>query len=116
MKAPRASAVSPHEECDGADSVERFAAKNAISRAQAYKEIAIGRLTARKVGSRTIVTREDAAKWRRALPKMSVRDASNTREPGNGLPTWMRGSQNEHLRSDRPSPRKGQTKTQGDLK
>src|SRR5262252_818680 len=66
MKAPRASAVSPHEECDGADSIERFAAKNAISRAQAYKEIAAGRLIARKVASRTIITREDAARWRRA--------------------------------------------------
>jgi hypothetical protein len=69
MKAPRASAVSPHDEHDGADSVERFAAKHDVSRSQVYKEIAAGRLTARKVASRTIITREDAAVWRRALPK-----------------------------------------------
>jgi len=75
MKTPRTSAVPPHDEHDGADSVKRFAAKNAISRAQTYLEIAAGRLIARKVGSRTIITREDASKWRRALPKMSARHA-----------------------------------------
>jgi hypothetical protein len=69
MKAPRASAVSPHDEHDGADSIERFAAKHDVSRSQVYKEIAAGRLTARKVAARTIITREDAAAWRRALPK-----------------------------------------------
>ena len=74
MKAPHRSADSPHDEQDGADSVARFAAKHAISRAQTYLEIAAGRLIARKVGSRTIITREDAAMWRRALPKMSARD------------------------------------------
>jgi len=63
------------DEVAGADSVERFAAKHAISRAQTYLEIAAGRLIARKVGSRTIITREDAARWRRALPKMSARHA-----------------------------------------
>ena len=69
MKAPRASAVSSHDEQDGADSIERFAAKNAISRAQAYKEIAAGRLIARKVASRTIIIREDAARWRFKIAK-----------------------------------------------
>jgi hypothetical protein len=62
MNAPRRSADLPHDERDGADSVERFAAKHAISRAQTYLEIAAGRLIARKVGSRTIITREDAAR------------------------------------------------------
>ena len=56
----------------GAVSVGRFAAMHGISRAQAYKEIAAGRLTARKVGTRTIITSEDAARWRRSLPKMFV--------------------------------------------
>lgn len=84
MKAPRATAVCPHDDHDGADSIERFAAKNAISRAQAYKEIAAGRLTARKVGARTIVTHEDAAKWRRALPKASARDARAKTTIGRG--------------------------------
>jgi len=57
------------------ESVEEFAVRNGISRAQGYKEIAAGRLVARKVNSRTIITREDAAAWRRSLPKMSTNTA-----------------------------------------
>jgi hypothetical protein len=53
-----------------ADTIEEFAVKNRISRSQTYKEIAAGRLIARKVGARTIITKEDGAAWRRALPKM----------------------------------------------
>jgi hypothetical protein len=87
MKAPRAFAGTPHAEHDGADTVERFAAKNAISRAQAFKEIASGRLTARKVGARTIITHEDAARWRRKLPKASSNGAA--KKPSDGLPVWL---------------------------
>jgi hypothetical protein len=54
----------------GASRVEDWAARHGISRAQAYKEIAAGRLIARKVGTRTIITDEDGDDWRRALPKM----------------------------------------------
>jgi hypothetical protein len=60
-----------HDSSD-ADTVERFAVRNGISRSQAYKEIAAGRLIARKVNSRTIITREDAATWRHSLPKMAA--------------------------------------------
>jgi hypothetical protein len=106
MKAPRASAVSPHDGRDGADRIECFAAKHAISRAQAYKEIAAGRLTARKVGSRTIITREDAARWRRALPKMSARDteAKNPDDagPSDGLPAHRLSPPTPELKRLRP--------------
>src|SRR6266436_5598343 len=51
-------------------SVDEFAVRNGISRRQAYNEISTGRLIARKVNSRTIITREDAATWRRSLPRM----------------------------------------------
>jgi len=53
-----------------ADGLDEFAAKNNISRRKVYDEISAGRLIARKVGSRTIITKEDAAAWRQALPKM----------------------------------------------
>jgi hypothetical protein len=53
-----------------ADGIDEFAAKNNISRRTVYEEISAGRLIARKVGARTIITREDAAAWRQALPKM----------------------------------------------
>jgi hypothetical protein len=52
--------------------VDQFAKDNDISRAQAYKEIREGRLIARKVGTRTLITAEDAAAWRRALPRMQA--------------------------------------------
>lgn len=50
--------------------VEEFAVLNRISRSQAYKEIAAGRLIARKLGARTIITAEDGQRWRESLPKM----------------------------------------------
>jgi hypothetical protein len=62
---------SSHDSSDSdADTVERFAFKNGISRSQAYLEIRAGRLIARKVGTRTIITREDGAAWRSALPRL----------------------------------------------
>jgi hypothetical protein len=82
MKARRTSDISsPHDEHDGADSVERFAAKHDISRAQAYKEIASRRLIARKVGARTIITHEDAAKWRKRLPKANCNGSRSVATP-----------------------------------
>jgi hypothetical protein len=59
-----------------ADGIEEFAAKNNISRRKVYDEIGTGRLIARKVGSRTIITKEDGAAWRRALPKMIPTNAA----------------------------------------
>jgi hypothetical protein len=53
-----------------ADNIEEFAVKHRISRAQVYKEIAAGRLEARKVGGRTIILREAAAAWRASLPTL----------------------------------------------
>ena len=64
-------------------SVENFAKDHNISRAQSYKEIAAGRLIARKVGARTIILEEDAEAWRRALPRMpaaaaAIRESADT--------------------------------------
>jgi hypothetical protein len=53
-----------------ADSVDSFAAKNSISRRKVYDEISSGRLIAKKAGARTIITKEDGARWRRILPKL----------------------------------------------
>jgi excisionase family DNA binding protein len=41
-----------------------------ISRAQAYKEIAAGRLKAKKVGSATLIPKDAADEWLRSLPSM----------------------------------------------
>jgi excisionase family DNA binding protein len=53
--------------------IEEFGVLYGISRAQVYKEIAGGRLIARKVGSRTLIRRQDADAWLRALPVMPPR-------------------------------------------
>jgi hypothetical protein len=49
-------------------SIESFATAHAIGRNKVFEEIARGRLTARKVDNRTIITAEDAEIWRRSLP------------------------------------------------
>jgi hypothetical protein len=59
----------PVDEFD-ADTVEEFARRHRISRAQTYKEIAAGRLIASKVGTRTLILREHSAAWRQALPRI----------------------------------------------
>ncbi len=66
-------ASDPTIRLPAAERIEEFAVNNRISRAQAYKEIAAGRLIATKVGSTTIILPEDAAAWRRALPKLQPR-------------------------------------------
>lgn len=50
--------------------VAEFAKEHGISRSQAYLEIRDGRLVARKVGTRTLITCEDAAIWRQNLPTL----------------------------------------------
>jgi hypothetical protein len=64
------SEVDVMSETFGAYRIEEWAARNSISRSQVYKEIHAGRLIARKVGNRTIITEEDAIAWRRSLPQM----------------------------------------------
>jgi hypothetical protein len=88
--------MNPDNELDGADSVERFAERYDISRAQVFKELASGRLVGRKVGSRTIINREDGLRWARSLPETSARQFNG---PGRdvALPA-------ERLRPKRISP------------
>jgi hypothetical protein len=48
--------------------VESFATAHNIGRSKVFDEISAGRLKARKVDRRTIITAEDAADWRATLP------------------------------------------------
>jgi hypothetical protein len=57
-------------------SVEEFAQDNGISRYTVYREINDGKLIARRVRGKTIVTAEDAAAWRRSLPKVQPSDGA----------------------------------------
>ena len=51
-------------------SIPAFAKAHAISRTQTYREIGSGRLIASKIGKRTVITAENASKWRAALPPL----------------------------------------------
>jgi len=56
--------------------VEEFARRHGIGRTTAYEEIKDGRLIARKVRGRTLITIEDAREWRANLPKVAPATAA----------------------------------------
>jgi hypothetical protein len=53
-------------------SLNEFARQNAIGLTTVRGEIKAGRLAARKVGRRTIITAEDAKAWQERLPKSPI--------------------------------------------
>jgi Helix-turn-helix domain len=55
--------------------LDEFCKAYKCSRADAYKQIDAGLLIARKRGTRTIILKEDADAWLRALPVMPARGA-----------------------------------------
>jgi hypothetical protein len=63
-------------------SIETFAFRNGISRAQAYKELARGRLKGVKCGTRTLITDRGERVWQDALPKRRKPEAATTRGRG----------------------------------
>lgn len=52
----------------GAMSVDEFCGWAAIGRRKFYNELKAGRITARKIGRRTVVTMPDAMSWLTSLP------------------------------------------------
>ena len=54
-------------------SLNEFARQNAICLTTVRGEIKAGRLAARKIGRRTIITAEDAKAWQERLPKVQPR-------------------------------------------
>jgi hypothetical protein len=54
-------------------SLSEFARQNDIGLTTVRGEIRAGRLAARKIGRRTIITAEDAKAWQERLPKVQPR-------------------------------------------
>ena len=54
-------------------SLDEFARQNDIGLTTVRGEIKAGRLAARKIGRRTIITAEDAKVWQERLPKVQPR-------------------------------------------
>jgi hypothetical protein len=57
--------------------VPEIAHRNGVSRAFVYKQIAEGRLRARKAGAATIVTDEDEAAWIGGMPDLVALNAAD---------------------------------------
>jgi excisionase family DNA binding protein len=53
-------------------SVEEFCRRYSIGRTKAYQELGAGRLRARKVGKRTLITEDDAEAWLSRLPALEA--------------------------------------------
>ena len=53
----------------GAISIKEFCERYTIGPTKVFEEISTGRLIARKVGRRTIITQEDESRWLQSLPK-----------------------------------------------
>ena len=56
-----------------ARSIDQFCQCFAVGRTTAYEQIKMGRLRARKVGKRTIITDDDAEEWLRNLPQVEAK-------------------------------------------
>lgn len=50
--------------------IKEFTEQYGIGRSSVYEELKAGRLRARKIGKRTIITVDDAEEWLGNLPKM----------------------------------------------
>jgi excisionase family DNA binding protein len=57
-------------------SIGEFCSNYGIGRTKVYEELRAGRLRARKIGKRTIITEDDAEDWLRRLPLIEPRAAS----------------------------------------
>ncbi|MCV0369526.1 hypothetical protein [Filomicrobium sp.] len=57
-------------------SVTEFCNRNGLNKSQFYREIARGRLIARKVGVQPYVSAEDERSWLDALPRAQIREAA----------------------------------------
>lgn len=57
-------------------SLDEFARRHQIGLTTIYAEIKAGRLTARKIGRRTVIAVNDAEAWREQLPRVQLRGAS----------------------------------------
>jgi excisionase family DNA binding protein len=53
-------------------SIKHFCEKHDVSEPTVYRQIALGKLQAKKVGRKTLITAEAAATWLAGLPPLSA--------------------------------------------
>lgn len=72
MQNSNPSSDRPAATTGGAMTVPEFLRWACIGRTKAYAEVKAGRLTLRKIGSKTVILRDDAEAWLRSLPTAST--------------------------------------------
>ena len=73
MGAPQTNTVQQLSESrQRAFSIEEFCRRFGVGRTKVYEELKLGRLRARKIGRRTIITADDAEGWLQRLPPMKT--------------------------------------------
>jgi hypothetical protein len=68
--------MQPAEQQQDFYSLGEFARRHSIGLRTVYAEISAGRLTARKIGRRTVIAIDDAKTWTDQLPKVPSRTAA----------------------------------------
>jgi excisionase family DNA binding protein len=61
-----------HQARQRAMSIARFSEGYGIGRTKAYEELKSGRLRGRKIGTRTLISEDDAEAWLQRLPALPV--------------------------------------------
>lgn len=80
MSTKTKSVVEPHDDDDGAYSVDQFCKQYSIGKTAFYAEVKAKRLSVKKHGSRTLVPRTVARAWFEALPAMRGRAPKSHQE------------------------------------
>jgi hypothetical protein len=73
--------TAPVLQAQRAFSIEQFCRRYGVGRTKAYEELKLGRLHARKIGRRTVITEDDAEAWLRRLPRMKSTDSNGGSAP-----------------------------------
>ena len=60
----------------GAMTIAKFCAAYNVGRTKFYQELNTGRITARKLGTRTLIERSEAERWLRSLPTIDTSEAA----------------------------------------
>jgi excisionase family DNA binding protein len=63
----------PEERLHRAWSIDQFCQCFGIGRTTVYEQIKLGRLRARKIGKRTVITNDDANDWLQNLPYVEAK-------------------------------------------
>lgn len=62
---------------EGAFTIDEFCRRYSVGRTKAYEYIGLGKLTAKKSGSRTLIPIASARQWFKSLPQLETQEQAN---------------------------------------